>query len=88
LTRPAGPGWSVIRGEGQAQLPPSPDGIPQMLLGWTAGCICVYAALFGAGSYLYGHTTEAMICTVLFGGSALVLYRLLVRMARISTSRS
>jgi len=44
--------------------------------------------LFGAGSYLYGHTTEAMICTVLFGGSALVLYRLLVRMARISTSRS
>src|SRR5205823_253277 len=51
LTTPAGPGWNPVRG-GTA-LPPSPDSMPQMLLGWTAGVTFVYAGLFGTGSAIY-----------------------------------
>ncbi|MDQ3950696.1 MAG: Na+:solute symporter, partial [Gemmatimonadota bacterium] len=43
--RPAGPGWAAVRRD--ANLAPSPDSVPQMLLGWTLGCAFVYAALFG-----------------------------------------
>ncbi|HYB53984.1 MAG TPA: sodium:solute symporter family protein, partial [Thermoanaerobaculia bacterium] len=49
--RPAGPGWRAIRAE--AALPPSPDSLPQAMLGWGLGCLFVYAALFGTGSFLY-----------------------------------
>src|SRR5690606_20041484 len=45
--RPAGPGWNDIRAE--ANVPPSPDSLPQAFLGWVLGCTFVYAALFGAG---------------------------------------
>ena len=37
-----------------AGLAPSPDSLPQALLGWMFGCAFVYAALFGTGSLLYG----------------------------------
>ncbi|HJU41658.1 MAG TPA: hypothetical protein VJ691_02550, partial [Vicinamibacterales bacterium] len=40
---------------------PSPDSISTQLLGWVLGCAFVYATLFGAGSALYGHTTQAVV---------------------------
>ncbi|MEO7085386.1 MAG: sodium:solute symporter family protein, partial [Gemmatimonadaceae bacterium] len=43
LTRPAGPGWNAIRAE--SKVAPSPDSLPQMLLGWTSGVTFVYAGL-------------------------------------------
>lgn len=52
LVRPAGPGWGPIRA--QAQVTSSPDSLPQNLLGWMLGCLFVYSALFGTGSFLYG----------------------------------
>jgi SSS family solute:Na+ symporter len=58
--RPAGPGWAVVRGE--AGVTSSPDSLPQAMLGWVLGCAFVYAALFGVGSYLYGHITQAVVC--------------------------
>jgi Na+/proline symporter len=54
LVRPAGPGWQAIRAE--AGVGPSPDSLPQNLLGWMLGCLFVYSALFGTGSFLYGKT--------------------------------
>src|SRR6185312_3252609 len=51
LTRPAGPGWNRIRAA--SRVPPSPDSLPQMMLGWTAGVVFVYAGLFGTGSVVY-----------------------------------
>jgi SSS family solute:Na+ symporter len=54
LVRPAGPGWDPIRA--QAGVGPSPDSLPQNLLGWMLGCLFVYSALFGTGSFLYGKT--------------------------------
>jgi Na+/proline symporter len=71
LTTPAGPGWDVIRRE--SSLPPSPDSIPQMLLGWTAGVMFIYAGLFGIGSVIYGRLSDAIVWTVLFVVSGAVL---------------
>ncbi len=73
LTRPAGRGWDVIRTE--ANLPPSPDSFPQMLLGWTAGVTFVYAGLFGAGSFIYGRTIAAIAWLVAFIVSGIALVR-------------
>jgi Na+/proline symporter len=64
LVRPAGPGWAAIRAE--AGVGPSPDSLAQSLLGWVLGCVFVYAALFGAGSYLYGHLPQAAFWAVAF----------------------
>nr|MCU0649326.1 Na+:solute symporter [Gemmatimonadaceae bacterium] len=75
LVRPAGPGWAMIRE--RAKLPASPDSIPQQLLGWVMGIGFVYAALFGAGSALQGHTTIALVWGVVFVVTGIGLVRLL-----------
>ena len=77
LTRPAGPGWNVIRAE--SKLPPSPDSLPQMMLGWTAGVTFVYAGLFGTGSFIYGRTTHALVWLVAFVISGAVLLQVVRR---------
>ena len=78
LTRPAGPGWRAIR-EGTG-LPASSDSLPQSLLGWVLGCVLVYAALFGAGSFLYGRTPQGLFWLALFLVSGIGLLRLLPRL--------
>ena len=71
LTRPAGPGWAAFRAE--SKLPPSPDSIPQMMLGWIAGVMFVYAGLFGTGSLIYGRVSQSIMWAVLFVVSGVVL---------------
>ena len=78
LVRPAGPGWSKLRAE--TGLPPSPDSLPQAFLGWIAGCVFVYSALFGAGSFLYGKTAQGTVWLVLFVIATWYLARLLPRL--------
>ncbi len=78
LARPAGPGWRGIRPA--ADVGPSPDSLPQCLLGWVLGCVFVYAALFGAGSALYGRRGQTLLWLVLFAASGLALARLLPRL--------
>lgn len=77
LVQPAGPGWSKIREE--AGVTGSPDRITESLLGWTMGCAFVYAALFGAGSFLYGKMMQGVVWSVVFLVSLFVLSRLLPR---------
>jgi len=74
LVRPAGPGWKPVQAE--AAVGPSPDSITQSLLGWVMGCCFVYAALFGAGSFLYGRTAQGAMWSVLFVVSGIGLLRL------------
>jgi len=78
LVRPAGPGWRDIRRE--AGVGPSPDSLPQNLLGWMLGCVFVYAALFGTGSVLYGKTAQAAVWIGLFVVSGVWLARLVPRL--------
>ncbi|HEX8850478.1 MAG TPA: sodium:solute symporter family protein [Gemmatimonadaceae bacterium] len=78
--RPPGRGWAAIRSG--STLPPSPDSLPMMFLGWTLGCAFVYAALFGAGSFLYGRMAQGMVWAVVFVVSGAGLLRLLPRMWR------
>jgi SSS family solute:Na+ symporter len=78
LTRPAGPGWNAIRRD--TALPPSPDSLPQMLVGWTAGVTFVYAGLFGAGNLIYGRMGSAIVCGAAFIVSGAILIRLVPRM--------
>ena len=78
LTRPAGPGWAAVRA--RTGLPPSSDSLAHSLLGWVLGCVVVYAALFGMGSFLYGHTGPALMWLVAFLVSAIGLARLLPKL--------
>ncbi|HEX6047959.1 MAG TPA: Na+:solute symporter, partial [Gemmatimonadaceae bacterium] len=73
LVRPAGPGWAPVRQE--AAIDASPDSIAFALLAWVLGCFAVYAALFGAGSFLYGRTAQAVAWTVVFVVAAAGLLR-------------
>ena len=64
LVRPAGRGWEPVRVE--AGVGPSPDSFAQSLLGWMLGCVFVYAALFGTGSYIYGNNGLALFWLIAF----------------------
>ncbi|MGH9793550.1 MAG: sodium:solute symporter family protein [Candidatus Acidiferrales bacterium] len=80
IARPAGPGWASVRVEAGGQ--PSPDNIPAAVLGWTLGVAFIYAALFGAGSFLYGHTAQGMLWLAIFLASGFGLLKLLLRFTR------
>ena len=73
--RPAGPGWESVRNE--TGLGPSPDSMAVALGGWVLGCVFVYSALFGTGSYLYGNSGIAMVWTAIFVVSGIGLWRML-----------
>jgi solute:Na+ symporter, SSS family len=77
LTRPAGRGWAAFRAE--SSLPPSPDSLPEMMLGWTSGVMFVYAGLFGTGSLIYGRISQSIVWAVLFVVSGVVLMRVVMR---------
>jgi hypothetical protein len=47
------------------------------LLGWVLGCTFVYATLFGAGSALYGLTTQTVVFAVVWMASGLGLLKIL-----------
>ena len=64
LVRPAGRGWAPI--VAKAGVGPSPDSLPQALLGWVLGCAFVYSALFGAGSFIYGRMGQFVLWLVVF----------------------
>jgi hypothetical protein len=82
--RPAGPGWRRVRAA--SGLAASPDNLAEALLAWVLGCTAVYAALFGAGSALYGRTGLALVWLVVLAASGAFLWRYLRRSWRGSTN--
>ncbi len=82
LVRPAGPGWSGIRTA--TGLPPSNDSLSLSFAAWILGCLFVYAALFGTGSYLYGRTPQALMWLGVFAIATLGLSQVLPRIWRSS----
>jgi SSS family solute:Na+ symporter len=74
--RPFGPGWAPIRAQvGAAALDARAEGdnIPLALVGWVAGCTAIWSALFAEGNYLYGRMPQAILMTVVFLISSVVL---------------
>jgi hypothetical protein len=84
LVRPAGPGWTSVRAE--AGVEASPDSPTRSLLGWVLGCVFVYAALFGAGSFLYGRTGTGVLWLAAFVVSGGSLVRLMPKLWGSSTA--
>ena len=80
LVRPAGAGWGPVAAE--AGVGASPDSIPQQLLGWVLGIGAIYGALFGAGSFLFGASTQGWVWTAVFAGCGAGLVRIVPRMWR------
>lgn len=78
LVRPAGPGWQPVQAE--AGVGPSSDSLTQSLLGWALGVAFVYAALFGAGSLLYGRVAQSVMWGTIFLLSGVGLLRVVPRM--------
>ena len=74
LVQPAGGGWGPI--PAKAGVGASPDSISLQLLGWVLGCLFVYSTLFGAGSALYGNTTQALVFGVVWLVSGVGLVRI------------
>ena len=75
LVRPAGRGWTRIAARAHATA--APDSLPQALLGWALGCTFVYAALFGAGSFIYGRMPQFAVWAVVFVVSGLGVRKVL-----------
>jgi len=80
LVRPAGPGWRAIREATGVEA--STDSLPQAFLAWMLGCLAVYGALFGSGSWLYGHTGTAIFWSVVFVVGTAGLVRIVPRLWR------
>ncbi|HUI54814.1 MAG TPA: sodium:solute symporter family protein [Bryobacteraceae bacterium] len=74
--RPAGPGWQRIRviagvSPAEAAADAAASNFPMSLLGWFAGCITIWSALFTVGNYLYGRMDyfwELLVVFLVSGG--------------------
>ena len=86
LVRPGGRGWEPVRAE--AGVGPSPDSLAHAFLGWTAGCVFVYAALFGSGAFLYGNVTLAVAWLVALVISGVIVARVLNAQSRSTSERA
>ena len=84
LVRPAGPGWAQVRAA--TGLAPSPDSLPTALVGWVAGILLVYSALFGVGSFLFGRTGLALFWGAILVVSAVVVAKVLQALWRPAAS--
>ena len=77
--RPGGPGWEPVRKAAGLSVEEArdPEGnFPMALLGWTCGCAMIWSSLFLVGNILYGRTTFAIICGVVFAVSTAVVFRI------------
>ncbi|PYR55921.1 MAG: Na+:solute symporter [Acidobacteria bacterium] len=74
--RPFGPGWARIRRQAGVLEAAEGQNIPMALVGWLAGCTAIWSALFAVGSFLYDRMAQALLLTLVFGVSGVVLARI------------
>jgi len=76
--RPVGPGWEPVRlAAGLPRRTVREDNIPLSLLGWAAGCMTIWSALFTVGSFLYQRTRPALMLLAVFAVSGLILLKVI-----------
>jgi hypothetical protein len=76
---PTGPGWSSIRAE-VGEIGVEADNMPAALLGWVAGCIMIWSALFTVGNFLYGRMEYALGLALVFAVSGFTVIRVVSRL--------
>ena len=87
--RPFGPGWTRIRaaaGITAEDARATHENFPLALLGWVAGCIMVWSALFSLGNYLYNRLTLSVLLFIVFFVSMLTVIFVMNRLWSGSTS--
>jgi Na+/proline symporter len=85
--RPAGPGWQRIRviagvTAAEAAADSEAAAFPMSLLGWFAGCITIWSALFTVGNFLYGRMDYFWMLLAVFVVSGAALIRVVNRLWR------
>ena len=85
--RPFGPGWRRVRlqaGVSDAESAEAAlhENIPLSMLGWVAGSLMIWSALFTVGNFLYGRMGYAAALFAVFVMSAAVLIRVINRLWR------
>lgn len=83
--RPFGPGWRKIQHEAgisdaEAAEHARNENIPMALVGWLAGSVMIWSALFTVGNYLYGRTGYALGLAAVFLISSTILIRIVRRL--------
>ncbi len=74
--RPDGPGWGPIA---RIAGGPPPGRIGALLVDWLAGCVLVYATLFGVGSLLFARYAQGLAWLAAGAAAATIIYRDLSR---------
>ncbi|MDW3645981.1 MAG: sodium:solute symporter family protein [Bacteroidia bacterium] len=74
--RPGGPGWNAVIERAEAEgvsIKRHPGQLPLEILSMFVGVFTVYAALFATGFWIYGETSNGILCTCLtvLGGALL-----------------
>ena len=85
--RPGGPGWARIRTiagvtAAEAAADSEAAAFPMSLLGWFAGCITIWSALFTVGNFLYGRMDYFWMLLAVFVVSGAALIRVVNRLWR------
>jgi Na+/proline symporter len=85
--RPGGPGWQRIRviaglSAAEAAADTEAAAFPMSLLGWFAGCITIWSALFTVGNLLYGRMDYFWVLLAIFVVSGAALIRVVNRLWR------
>jgi len=77
--RPVGPGWARVRAQaGRLEEDTgSRENIPLALLGWVAGSMAIWSALFAVGNYLYGRMSYAAALLAVFVVTGLIVIRVM-----------
>jgi Na+/proline symporter len=76
--RPVGPGWEPVRlAAGLPRRTVTDENIPLALVGWVAGCMAIWSALFTVGNILYGRSLQALVLGAVFVVSGFVLLRVI-----------
>jgi Na+/proline symporter len=77
---PSGPGWKPIRAlAGAPAAGDVKENISLSLVGWVAGCVTIWSALFTVGNFLYGRLDYAFGLLVVFAISVAVLMKVVRR---------
>ncbi len=82
--RPFGPGWARIRAKAgitaEEAAESEGENFPLALLGWFAGCIMIWSALFTVGNFLYGRMGYTLGLLAVFAVSAFILIQVVRRL--------